>query len=517
MISTKLTISDIKKAYALLKQKAFAECKAQRYVEAWHAMKDAIGLAIEFNLEYADDELEQLLQLLAWQWMPERTKVDTGQSLSIDDSRVVIIDDWCTSYVLVLQYIDALVDAGKEILYITSKDIASSPHKNIIERISKYPKLTYQVLPQNVQPIDNWCKNVYDKIIAYAPSKVIAHIGPCSQFLPVIARTPKEVKTYRSNLDDQCFWLGKSVIDYSLEFRPFGVAVSRERRGIKPEQQLYVPFYPVKDGNPFGGFPELPKDSVILFSGGDFYKTLDPNYTYWNLVKRVLQENPKAVLLFATKNGLRTQQEFLERFVKENNLEKQFYFIGFRPDINDVFAHCDIFMGTCPICGSLTSQLAAMNKKPILQYYLPGTDDDETEQALNYNNPDLQISFMDKELFLAEAKRLINDAAYRKQQGDLAYQSTIKPEQFNKVFMDAITTNHAPCPTKHVDYAEVVRRWFWPEQMGFVDTLSYVANLLKRNSLLGRHPSVWFKYNYQRWIAQKLLSIEWYKYKFGRK
>ena len=506
MISTKLTISDIKKAYALLKQKAFAEYKAQRYAEAWQTMKDAIGLAIEFNWEYADDELEQLLQLLAWQWMPERTKVDTGQSLSIDDSRVVIIDDWCTSYVLVLQYIDALVDAGEEILYITSKDIASSPHKNIIERISKYPKLTYQVLPQNVQPIDNWCKNVYDKIIAYAPSKVIAHIGPCSQFLPVIARMPKEVKTYRSNLDDQCFWLGKSVIDYSLEFRPFGVAVSRERRGIKPEQQLYVPFYPVKDGNPFGGFPELPKDSVILFSGGDFYKTLDPNYTYWNLVKRVLHDNPKAVLLFATKNGLRTQQEFLERFVKENHLEKQFIFIGFRPDINEVFAHADIFLGTCPVCGSLTSQLAALNHTAILQYYLPNTDDDETEQALNYNNLELQFSYRDEKAFLAEAKRLIDDRDYRKLKADLAYASTIKSEQFNKVFMDAITRNVAPCPTKKVDYNEVARRWWWPEEMGFVDSLGWVMQLLRNHGLVKKAPMIWLKYNYRRFVTRKVLK-----------
>ena len=425
-MAMRLNISDARKAYVLLVGKALQEYKRGDYVTSWQTMRDAISLIQHFNWEYADDELEQLLQLVAWQWIPEQTKKYVP-----NEDRAVVVDDWCTSYVLVLQYIDALVDAGKEILYITSKDIEASRHKNIIERISKYPKVTYHVLPQNKQPIDQWCEEVYNKIMSFAPSKVIAHIEYCSQFLPVVARLPEGIKTYRSNLDDQCFWLGKSVIDYSLEFRPFGVAVSRERRGIKPEQQLYVPFYPVKDGNPFGGFPELPKDSVILFSGGDFYKTLDTKYTYWNLVKRVLQENPKAVLLFTTKNGLQTQQKFLERFVKENHLEKHFYFIGFRPDINEVFAHADIFLGTCPVCGSLTSQLAALNHTAILQYYLPNTDDDETEQALNYNNPDLQLSFSDEEAFLKEAKRLIEDKEYRKQKAELAYEATIKPEQFN--------------------------------------------------------------------------------------
>ena len=507
-MTTKLTIQDVQRAYALLKQKAQELYAAGKYAAAWQVISEAVILIQEFNWEYTDDDLEQLLQQLSIEWIPS-----LPDNYITNENRVVVVDDWCTSYVLVVQYIEALVAAGKEILYITSKDIEMTHHKNIIGRISKYPKLTYQIIPNNSLPIDKWVNEVYNQIVAYRPSKVIAHISSCSWFLPVKTRLPENLPTYRSNLDDQCFWLGRSVIDYSLEFRPFGVAVSRERRKIKPEQQLYVPFYPVVDGNPFEGFPRLPKGSVILFSGGDFYKTLDPDYTYWNLVKRVLQENPKAVLLFATKNGLRTQQDFLERFVKDNHLEKQFYFIGFRPDINEVFAHSDIFLGTCPVCGSLTSQLAAMNKKPILQYYLPRTDDDETEQALNYNNPDLQLSFTDKESFLAEAKRLINDATYREQQGEKAYQSTIKPEQFNKVFIDAISTNVAPCPTKQVDYAEVARRWFGPQQMGFVDSLSYVTNLLKRNGLYSKLPSVFFKYNYQRWIAQKLLSIEWYKYK----
>ena len=477
-MSLKLTISDIKQVYSLLKQKAQEEYALGHYAKAWHVMNEAVSLIQEFNWEYTDDDLEKLLQQLSAQWIPT-----ISVNYMPNENRVVVLDDWCTSYVLVLQYLDALVAAGKEILYITSRDIQNSNHKNIISRISHYPKLTYQIISNTSLPIDKWLSVVYDRIITYAPSKVIAHIGSCSWFLPVIARLPKDLPTYRSNLDDQCFWLGRSVIDYSLEFRPFGVAVSRERRKLKPEQQLYV----------------------------------DPDYTYWNLVKQVLHDNPKAVLLFATKNGLRTQQDFLDQFVKENHLEKQFVFIGFRSDINEVFAHCDIFLGTCPVCGSLTSQLAAMNHKPILQYYLPGTDDDETEQALNYNNPNLQWSFSDKEAFLAEAKRLINDPDYRQQQGELAYQSTIKPEQFNQVFMDAITTNIAPCPTKKVDYDEVARRWFWPEQMGFDDHIGWLVPMLKREGLINKMPMLHLKFNYQRFVVQKLFSVDWYKYKLGLK
>lgn len=509
-MSFKLTKTDVRKVFCILKQKAYDEYNNHKLNASWSVIQNAVSLIQEFNWEYADDDLEELLQDISLQIFPEQIK-----SYEIDENKVVVVDDWCTSYVLVLQYIDALVAAGKEILYITSANIEKNRHKTIISRLSSYPKLTLEVVTFNRRIVD-WSKQVYSKIIAFHPAKIIAHIGSSSPFLPILAGLPKQINRYRSNLDDQCFWLGRSAIDYCLEFRPFGVAVSRDRRKLKSEQQLYVPFYPVVDGNPFEGFPELPQDSVIIFSGGDFYKTLDPSYTYWNLVKRVLQENPKAVFLFATKNGLRTQQEFLERFVKENHLEKQFIFIGFRPDINEVFAHADIFFGTCPVCGSLTSQLAAMNKKPILQYYLPYTYDDETEQALNYNDA-LQISFTDVDLFLAEAKRLINDSEYRKLKGEQVYNATIKPEQFNQVFIDAITTNKATCPSKKVDYIEVECRWWWPEQMGFDEHITYIVPMLQQYGLLAKVPLLKLKYDYRRFVSLKLLNLDWYKYKLGIK
>ena len=507
-MTPQLTILELQKIYNLLKKKANDEYDNNQYISSWHFIHEAESVIQEFNWEYADDDLEQLLHKLAVRWLP-----DTPNNYSAQENKVVVIDDWCVSYILVLQYIEALVSAGVEILYITSRDIQNSPFPNIISRISTYPRLKYVVIPNNSIPVDKWCVTVHQHIINFRPSKIIAHIGPCSQFLPVIARLPKTITTYRSNLDDQCFWIGRSIINFTLEFRPFGVAVSRDRRKLRPEQQLYVPFYPIKDGNTFGGFPKLPKNSVVLFSGGDFYKTLDPNYTFWNLVKKVLLDNPNAILLYATKHGLRTQEEFLKSFVKKNHLENQFYDIGFRPDINEVFAHVDIFLGTCPVCGSLTSQLAAINHKPILQYYLPGTDDDETEQALNYNNPNLQISYTDKDAFFAEASRLINDVNYRKQQGELAYNAMIKPEQFDKIFIDAITSNYAPCPTKQVNYTEVAHRWLWPEQMGYDNHLGYLVPMLKNHGLLKDVPELWIKYNYYRFFSKKLWNPAWYKNK----
>ena len=507
-MAVRLTPKDMRRAFFLLKKKAREECEAGRNTASWYAFNDAVSCILPFNWEYADMELEEVLQKIALSWIPS-----IPAKYSSTDNRVVVLDDWCTSYVLVLQYIEALAGAGKDVLYITSKDPETVSRGSICSRVGEMPNVQVLSFPCEGMAPDKWCRNVYREILAFGPSKVVAHIGPSSLFLIVLARLPKGITRYRSNLDDQCFWLGTTAIDFCLEFRPFGVAVSRERRCLREQQQLYVPFYPARDGNTFQGFPELPDNCVKLFSGGDFYKTLDPDYTYWQLVKAVLQENPNAVLLYATKNIVGKTQEFLEAFVKDNKLEKQFFYIGFRPDIYEVFAHSDIFLGTCPVCGSLMSQLAAFNHKPILQYYLPRTDDDETEQAVCYNNPGLQISFTDKEAFLDEAAHLISDAEYRTEQGEQLFRATMSREQFNKVFIDAIETNHAPCPGKTVNYKELQRRWWWVEELGFYDHLSYVYALLKNSRLLHCSPALWFKYNWRRYFSQKLFSAAWYKYK----
>ena len=126
MIS-ELKISEVKAVYAELKKAAIAYCEKGQYVESWLAVRDAVDVIQQFSWEYCDDELEQLSEQLSKQFI-----ADVPTNYQGDDNRVVVVDDWCTSYVLVMQYIDALVAAGKEILYITSKDIEASSYKNII-------------------------------------------------------------------------------------------------------------------------------------------------------------------------------------------------------------------------------------------------------------------------------------------------------------------------------------------------------------------------------------------------
>ena len=474
-----LSINDIKNAYRGVKAKAIKAANEGRYEESLQWIRHCATIAQQFNWIYTDDELEDLLKEISTKILPQ---------LSLDyqsiENRVVLYDDFCVSYVLALQYIEALVDAGKDVLYLTVAQ-QSGKYSTIISTIEKkYPQVKIVVIP-NGSRVD-LAKRINNEILVFQPEKVLFHIFAHSVSVPAIYALPSKIDTYIINLADQTFWLGAKAIKYVLEFRQFGVSVSQQRRGIKTEQQLLVPFYPIVDNNPFQGFPkECTKDGkVLIFSGGDIYKVLDDKRMYWHLVKRLLDTFPEVVFLFATKaDGI--GEDLLESFIRDNNYKGRFVYTKFRPDINEVLAHADIFMGTCPVCGSLMSQLAARNATPILQYYYPGTPDDETEQAICINEQ-FAISFQDEELFMQEAEKLIKDAVYRKQQGERLQKAMISIPQFNKLVADTLSTNQTQIPLEpfEMDYKQLDDRWFALEKAGYISSLSYLYGLLGKKDCL---------------------------------
>jgi hypothetical protein len=207
-------------------------------------------------------------------------------------------------------------------------------------------------------------------------------------------------------------------------------------------------------------------------------------------VKRLLDETPQVVFLCATKSSDGINY-VIDRFVKDNGFEGRFVYINYRKDINEVFKHCDIYMGTCPASGSLMSQLAAVNAKPILQYYYPGTPDDETEQAICFNDK-FSISFQDEERFMEEAHRLVSDEAYRKRQGERLKHAMITPEQFNGLVADSLNTNQTQVPLQpfDVNYSLLDDRWYALEKAGYVDTLSYLWGVLGKKYCWRHMPMV---------------------------
>ena len=508
----RLSLNEIIRSYEAIKKIAIDEYYKGNLELSLDYIDKAAVLAQQFNWIYSDAELEDLLQKISFSIFS-----DKSEKYNPVKNRVVIFDDYCRTFVLALQYIEALLACDFEILYITGKDFSSSSQLGFaLDKIKNYPNVTIEIIPQNSNRIKR-LEEIYAKIYSFKPSKVLLHLTSNSVCIPVLYSLDKQISRYIINLADQTFWLGSKGIDYSFEFRSFGAAVSFEKRGLNKEQLIYLPFYPIVDKNPFQGFPEVTKDKVVIFSGGDFYKTIDTKNTYWRLVKSILNQNHKAIILFATKADTNRTKEFIDNFITENNFEDRFIYTGFRADIDEVFKHCDIFMGTCPASGSLMSQLAAVNSKPILQFYLPGTPDDETEAAICHNHT-IQISFSDEQKLLVEAKKLIDNADYRVQKGKEMNECMLTVEQFNTLFKQCIETNKStPVITENsIDYNALTQRWYWIEYMGFIDTTQFVFSIFGSKRCKIFVPTVWLKFNYRRYFQTKILSIKWYKERISR-
>ncbi len=484
----RISPKEIQKSYAVLKGVARRHLDAGRIEDAMETIRHCVVLAQQFNWIYADADLEQMEKEIGERLIPRHI-----EDYKVDNNRVVVFDDFCVTFVLALQYIEALVKNGKEVMLLSTRPIEGPNNIRFFEYLKRYEKL--QIVRIEEPQVDARMQKINNTIIEYRPSQLLLHLYANSIIIPILFCLPKQIKSYLINLADQTFWLGAGAIDYCIEFRPFGATVSRERRGIKPEQQLMLPFYPIVDNNPFQGFPNecTEEGKVLIFAGSDIYKVLDEKRMFWHLVKRLLDTFPEIVFLFATKAddiGI----DFLHKFISDNHYEKRFLYTQFRPDIDEVLAHVDIYMGTCPASGSLMSQLAARNAKPILQYYYPGTPDDETEQAICINDK-FQISFQDEEAFMMEAHRLIKNADYRKAQGKRLQQAMIQPEQFNKALESLLATNQSPFPveTIEVDYKMLEERWYALEKAGFLNTLSYLFGLLGKKKCLKYAPTLYFK------------------------
>ena len=481
------TPKEIQQAYNGFKDLTKKYLDAREVNKAVWFMDCCAVLAQQFNWIYVDDELELMEKCIGESLLPH-----PATDYETDPERVVLFDDFCATFILAVQYLEALSTMGKKVLYITSNNRRSKVTQTFFDRVSRIPNVEILKV-KGGRYFSDEIVSIYNAVMDFHPSKLLLHIRANSKIVPVLHVLPPQITKYLINLADQTFWLGARAIDYCIEFRPFGVTVSLEKRGLKREQLLMLPFYPVKDPNPFQGFPEESNGHLTIFSGGDIYKTLDKRRTYWKLVKMILDKYPDVVFLFATKHNPMGSAA-ISKFISDNHFEERFVYVGFRPDIYEVLNHCDIYMGTFPASGSLMTQLAAINGTPILQYYYPGTPDDETEQALCINDK-FQISYQNIQEFMQEADRLITDADYRKQQGERIKRAMITQEQFNAALKQTLETNcpRFPVETKVVDYAHLDNRWYELEKCGFGKTLSYIYGKLGKKRCKKYIPTLYMK------------------------
>lgn len=472
---------EILRGYGFLKRKAI-KCAIQGRVDesiAW--VKHACNVANELNWMCYDEDLSSLMDILSSHMLSAPDTVYEPKK-----NRVVFYDQYGKYFILALQYLNALVEAGYEILYILSDYVPADEKTFIVDDLRQNPHIQVEVIPLSLSYWER-ATRIQQLTLDFAPEKIFLHVKMFSAFNLVLPSLPRTIQTYYIDLQDHAMWIKNHQIDFVMPYRVFGATIDIEKRGFRPEQVLLMPYYPIDKKSEFLGFPKETEGKVIIFTGGDFYKTVDDDNTYWSLLKQILVSNPSSMILYGGKGGDQELKKKVEsEFRNIPEIAKRFMLLPFRTDINEVFRHCDIYLATTPMSGGLMCQYAAVNAKPILQFYPPHlASNNETEQVINFNG-EAQISYTNKEDFLKEAKRLIEDTAYRKARGEELQKNIIKDWQFNELFAKTISANknQSAYDLESINYEALVEWWFSLEHIGLLKTRNYLLSLLKKKKYI---------------------------------
>lgn len=418
--------------YEKLKAKAFNFYKKKNYLQSLNYIAYSAKWAYRLNFKYVDNELEDLLKDISESCFP-KTKVGTDKT-----SRFVLLETHgMDNRGLTQQYIRAFMSMGVEFLYI-SIDCLRSKCPDIIKELEGYDKAKILLFEKSELDFLRKTEQVLSEIGAYNPTKIFLHLMPWDVVSLMITHTLQGVTKYNINLTDHAFWLGASFIDYNFEFRAYGKTVSLEKRKLKDNQLLYLPFYPIlpKHEVCFQGFPLQTENKTIIFTGGAYYKMFGNNDLFFKIVDSLLELSENAVVLIAGGGDISRMNKKLSKLKNKGRV----LLIGNRKDISEVFKACDIYLDTYPIRGGLMEQYASLYGKPILAFSDFQHWGDSKENMLQDIGNGV-CGYNDWKYFMEYAKSIMNDIQFRNKEGRKSIHWVPSDDDFNRLFKYLVTTH----------------------------------------------------------------------------
>ncbi len=427
-----LTYDYILELFHQFKSRAEKSFDRKHYDGCLRFLKVAAYTAYTFYLGFTDAKIESLLQKLS--------AILQLKDCSVNPQRCVFFDTFSQdSQGLTMQYVDAIIAAGWEMLYITEFGLNDPRSVCLKKTLADYDKAKVITIPSSKKGLSK-AQAIYDTIIEYAPDKLFMHIHPNAvEAVTAFYALPKEIIKYQINLTDHAYWVGAGCMDYIFEFREYGASLSVGKRGFDKSQILLLPYYPMMKQTSFCGFPQESEGKVIIFSGASYYKIIDDNDTFFKLNKAILDANPKAVTLFAG-GGDRC---LIDGLIVKHGLQGRFIPIGQRNDIFECYKHADIYLNSFPLFGGLMAQMAAHAGLPILSF--ARRDSGIVEEVVCQKKKE-RITFYDMNDLVDEATRLINDIDYRKERGKAMETCVIRVDEYNTSFSESVDTGKSQYP-----------------------------------------------------------------------
>lgn len=427
-----LTQDYINRLFAKFKQNAQESLEHDRYDNCLKYLQAACRTAYTFYIGFTDAEIESILKELS-------TKIQKKENKE-GKPRCVFYDTFSQdAQGLTMQYVDAIIAAGWEMLYITEFGLDDPRSIRLKKTLTDYSPATIITVPKSKMGMAK-VQFVYDALMDYAPDKLFMHIHPNAvEAVTAFYALPKEITKYQINLTDHTYWVGAGCVDYSFEFREYGASLSVGRRGIAKDHVFLLPYYPMMKEAEFQGFPTASEGKVKIFSGASFYKIIDENDTFFKLNKAILDANPNAVTLFAGGGNMAMLKGLIDKY----ELQGRFIPIGHRNDIFECYKHSDIYLSSFPQFGALMAQFAAHAELPILAYAYSMSG--VVEEVVCQKHKET-ITFTDMDALVAEATRLVNDMDYRKLRGQAMKDCVISVEEFSRSFKESILSGRTQYP-----------------------------------------------------------------------
>lgn len=431
-----LSNNDVVHIYETLKSKAKKYLDKNELEYSMHLIEVAARWGYNYTFRYADDELEICLQRIAKEVRASLYNVGISQSVEKEERIVFVCNRVIENYELVQQYSRALTTSDIPTLMVVINRDSSIGNENIRRELQEADNIIVEWINDSHNYMDVTIK-IASLICNFQPTRILAHVWPWDTRPIVAIMSAKNCPCYNINFNDHTFWIGKSMLDYLIEFRAYGSTISIERRGLKPEQLIHLPYYPIISINiPFQGFPFDRNGKIVIFTGGASYKMLGEDNLYFNNLDDILSDNSNTIVLLAC-----SALENINKRVSKMRNRARVFITTSRKDITSLFLNSDIYYATYPVSGGLMSQYAAMLSIPIIAYAKEPCGLDEMDGIVNYHN-NLPIAFHSSSGLRAYAKRLCRDKDYRVEEGKRLYGSMIKQTEFEKTFIDMMNGRH---------------------------------------------------------------------------
>ncbi len=361
--------------------------KKNKYQKLYDSVKMSAFFAYMFNLTHENESLENCVQKLS----ESKYIVDINEP--VED--IVYFDSFgLSNRGLTKVYFDAFIKKGYKFTYITYSGRADE--NEIIMLTESYDKVNVIMIEESLESL-NYIYSILDKT-----KNVFLYIRPEDTLVLAAAYQTKPTK-YLINLTDHAFWLGSSVLDYSLEFRDYGYNVSVQKRKIDKSKLIKLPYYPLYKKVAFQGYPlkNMNKENTIV-SGGSLYKTINDDLLFYKMIEQILEKHTDMYFWYLGNNGDDTYlKELQARF------EGRVVHTSERIDLMELLKNSKLYLSTYPIAGALMTQYSALAGIPCLTI----VNDQDATGLLAKSGKEV-FEYENSQELLEDADKLLSDKVY---------------------------------------------------------------------------------------------------------